>query len=83
MLFSEGPLAAILQVVMDTLAIPDLMAIFQGDWSPAQKLQEALSHYLINEVLMGDTTPARINQYAETVIDSLKETINHDYIPPV
>lgn len=76
----ETILAEILKKVMDSLTVPDMLAIMSGNWVPLQKMHPILKGF-VRDVVKTDTSSSRLDQLASEIIESVKESLNEKDLP--
>jgi len=59
----------------------DMLSLMSGNWNPLQQVHPTLKDYLLQEILKGDTSNARLEKLADEIVESMKDTFNEKNLP--
>lgn len=81
--FLESILGDILQKILDSLTLPDMLCLMRGDLNPLQGVHPVVKEHLIHHVLKGDTSSPRIEKLADQISEHMRDAMSEKHLPQV
>lgn len=81
-LFPDHVLFDLLQIMLDSLTIPDMLKLISGDWTPLEAMHPMLRNRLI-EGLHGDESDANLEVLVDNLASSVMSALSLQNLPQV
>lgn len=76
----SGPLGDVLRLVAAKLTMNEAIQVMQGNWTPMEKVREAMGTYL-RDLLNGDLSEANTRAFSSSVVQTLAGTMTDSTLP--
>jgi len=76
-----GVISAVLQLILEHLTMPDMIAIFGGNWAPLTNIHPVLLNYVRDHLLHGNISEENIAQLVDEILDSQRQNLTIQSLP--